>query len=96
MKRQRLTCDVPHCGNTRKRWQRLCDRCFRRLPGEICVGLVEAKHEGRTSDWQMLRRRAAKFLNINHAHRSVQTLGRVSPERSLELQQRITGERPDA
>lgn len=97
MKRQRLTCDVPHCGHTRLRWQRLCDRCFRRLPGEIRIGIAEAKRDRRTSDWQKLRRRAAEFLNINPMIGTPSMpIGRVSPDRSLELQQRITGERPEA
>ncbi len=95
--RQRLTCDVPHCGHTRLRWQRLCDRCFRRLPGEIRVGIAEAKRERRTSDWQKLRRRAAEFLNLNPVAQAFEgALGRISPDRVFELHQRMMGERPDA
>lgn len=58
------TCDVPGCYGPRRRFQRLCERCFRKLPGDIRVGIIEAKHQRRTADWNRLRKHAAEFLNI--------------------------------
>lgn len=58
------TCDVPGCSRLRRRRQRLCQRCQARLPGEIRVGIVEAHHQRRVSDWIALRQRAAAFFNF--------------------------------
>lgn len=91
-------CDVPGCGRTRKRWQRLCDRCFAKLPGEIRTGIKEAKHERRNKDWQALRRRAAAFLNLdrNPAQDAIdQRLRRIPPDQAFDLQARMLGERTD-
>lgn len=94
--KRRLICDVPHCGHARLRWQRLCEGCFRRLPGEIRVGIAEAKRERRVKDWNALRRRAAEFLNMNPAAQAlIASVGRIPPQRVLELHQRMIGERPD-
>ena len=95
--KRRLTCDVPHCGQPRLRWQRLCEGCYRKLPGEIRVGIATAKHEHRTKDWNALRRRAAEFLNIRPAIAALDAaLPRLSAERVFELHQRMLGERTDA
>lgn len=93
---RRLVCDVPHCGHTRLSWQRLCGDCYRRLPGEIRVGIAEAKRERRTAHWQQLCRRAAEYLNIDPVARVITaSLDRIPPERVFELHQRMLGERSD-
>lgn len=91
-------CDVPGCDAHRKRSQRLCDRCYHRLPGDIRVGLIEAHHQRRMADWRKLRRRAGEFLNLHPAApvsppAIVQRVP-VSPQRAFELQARLLGERP--
>ncbi|MEG3089740.1 hypothetical protein [Sphingomonas sp. PB4P5] len=93
------TCDVPGCGLTRRRRQRLCERCYRALPGEICVGLTEAKHQRRDRDWRQLRKRAAEFLSLGDGATPAFTGALrhpVSPQQSYALNQRMLGERPDA
>lgn len=96
--KQQLRCDVPHCGQPRLRWQRLCDRCFRRLPGEIRVGIAEARHQHRDADWRRLRKEAAVFLGLADPTSSIPApqQRRVPLARVIELQQRILGERPEA
>ncbi|WCM29219.1 hypothetical protein NDN01_10175 [Sphingomonas sp. QA11] len=98
MKARRHICDVPNCGATRQRWQRLCENCFARLPGEIRVGIAEAHHQKRNMDWRRLRKRAAEFLNLAGPGAGLPATckHRVSLARVIELQQRILGERPDA
>ena len=91
-------CDDPGCARNRKRWQRLCDRCFSKLPGEIRTGIKEAKHERRNKDWQSLRRRAAAFLNLdrNPAHDAIdQLVWRTPPDQAFALQARLLGEDRD-
>ncbi|SFG09093.1 hypothetical protein SAMN05518801_10772 [Novosphingobium sp. CF614] len=55
-------CDVPGCTRTRRRWQRLCDRCWSALPGDIRTGIKEAHQSGRKAQWRQERNRAAEFL----------------------------------
>jgi hypothetical protein len=90
-------CDVPSCGATRQRWQRLCGRCWSKLPGELRVGIEEAHHQHRHRDWQALRRRAAAFLNLptNRPGELLARggLGRTTPQRAFELAARLLGER---
>jgi hypothetical protein len=62
MARRQHTCDVPGCGATRLRWQRLCDSCWRRLPGDIRTEVTEAFRQGRWSDHRASKRRAAEFI----------------------------------
>jgi hypothetical protein len=88
-------CDVPGCGRARQRRHRLCPRCFGRLPGEIRVGIAEAHHQRRFTDWSALKKRAAAFLNLDCAA-PAGAVATVSPERAYELQARLLGERPDA
>lgn len=87
-------CDTLGCPHTRKRWQRLCDRCFSRLPGEIKVGLVEAKHQRRDSDWRRLRVRAAEFMGFDAANRPHPILRSIPPEEAYARNARLLGERP--
>lgn len=88
----RLRCDVPGCASTRRRHQRLCDGCYRRLPGDIRTGIIDARRQHRTADWRALCRRAAAFLQLPGA------LPRVapapSPEQVFERTARFLGERP--
>jgi len=101
--RPRLVCDVPGCGNGRRPGYRLCDRCTARLPEEISVGIVAAHDERRWLDHAALKRRAARFLNLDTTD-CPSTLAQpvrrhsptVSPQRAYELQARMLGERTDA
>lgn len=83
-------CDVPNCGRSRKRWQRLCERCFAALPGDIRTGLAEAYQTGRKADWRAERRRAVAHLAATERAPRAPT---VTPKRAYELQQRLLGER---
>lgn len=87
---RRHICDVPGCGAARRRLHRLCERCFRRLPGELRVAINEAHRERRWPDWRDSCRRAADFLNLGRATPAPPSL---SPERAYELQARMLGER---
>jgi hypothetical protein len=85
-------CDVPGCGRSRKRWQRLCERCFAALPGDIRTAIREHHQAGRKADWRRERKRAAEHLaRLLTAH--PEPARRVSPERAYELQERLLGER---
>ena len=84
-------CDVPGCGRSRKRWQRLCERCFATLPGDIRTGIASAWRARRKADWRAERRRAAAHLaDVLAAPRRRPV---VSPQRAYELHQRLLGER---
>jgi len=91
------TCDVPGCGGDRTRWQRLCDRCFAKLPGDLRVAIKEAKHQRRHSDWNRARKEAAKFLGLGDPMQQAvdMTLRRLPPEKVFEMNQRLMGERSD-
>ena len=84
-------CDVPGCGRSRKRWQRLCEPCFAALPGDIRTAIIDAHNTGRKADWRRERKRAADHLS-NHVPAHPAHSRRVSPERAYELQQRLLGE----
>jgi len=51
-------CDVPGCERPRKRWQRLCERCFSTLPRDIRAGILEAYQQRRFRDHRAACRRA--------------------------------------
>lgn len=85
-------CDVPGCDHTRRRSQRLCGRCFGRLPGEIRVAINEAHHQRRWPDWRAACRRAGELLNLRPAAPARPT---TTPQRAYELQARMLGERTD-
>ncbi|CAN5865857.1 hypothetical protein BH11PSE6_BH11PSE6_12240 [soil metagenome] len=95
MTARRHICDVPNCGATRLRWQRLCSSCFSRLPGEIRVGIAEAHHQKRNTDWRRLRKRAAEFLNLSAVGAGLPApiRPRIPLARVIELQRRLLGER---
>lgn len=94
--KRRLTCDVAGCGTPRLRGHRLCTGCYARLPGDIRVGISEAHHQRRTSDWNKLRRDAAAFLGINPLARAIAAqANRITPQRAFELQARLLGESVD-
>ncbi len=59
---RRHRCDVPGCGRTRLRWQRLCEVCWKALPGDIRTGLTEAFRQGRYADHRKEVRRAREFF----------------------------------
>lgn len=88
-------CDVPNCTNGRARWQRLCSRCFKRLPSHIAIGLKAAKAERRDSDWRKLRREAGEFMQLADpiaTEIAAAAIQRVSPQRAYQMQQRLLGE----
>lgn len=85
-------CDVPGCGRSRKRWQRLCERCFAALPGDIRTGIAAAFRAGRKADWRSERRRAGAHL-ADMLTAPPRRRAPVTPERAYELQQRLLGER---
>lgn len=94
--KRRLTCDVTGCGSPRPRGQRICASCFGRLAGSIRIGIIEAYHQRRTSDWHKLRRDAAEFLGIKPLARAIAAqANRITPQRAFELQARLLGERVD-
>jgi len=86
-------CDIPGCGHTRRRTQRLCGRCFGRLPGAIRVAIKEAHHQRRWPDWRAACRRAGELLNLPAAPAAAPS---TSPPRAYELHARLLGERTDA
>jgi hypothetical protein len=99
----RLVCDVPGCGHARRPGDRLCLRCVTRLPEEISVGIVAAHDERRWLDHAALKRRAARFLNLDTtdcpsslALPERRPLPTVSAQRAYENHARLLGERPDA
>lgn len=65
--RRRHVCDTPGCGAERRRWQRLCEACFRMLPGDIRTGIAAAHKEHRMADWREWKKRAALFRADRHA-----------------------------
>ncbi|WP_156370009.1 hypothetical protein [Novosphingobium sp. Leaf2] len=80
-------CDVPGCNTTRKRWQRLCEKHFAALPGDIRTGIIGAHAAGRKADHRRECRRAAAHLSAAAGQAT------VTPERAFELSQRLLGER---
>lgn len=94
---RRHVCDVPGCGRDRARWQRICERCFGALPGDIRSGLIAAHQANRRADWRRQCKRAGEYMNFDahgqahpapaHPYRNA-----VSPERAAELQRRLLGE----
>lgn len=89
MARRTYTCDVPGCTHGRKRWQRLCDACFRALPGDIRFGITDAF---RCRDMPRHRRecrRAGEFFKANP-----RTAPRaIGPAQAYANTQRLLGER---
>lgn len=89
-------CDVPNCTNTRHRWQRLCSRCFDRLPRHISLGLKAAKAERREGDWRRLRTEAGDFMKLADpiiVAIDAAAVQRITPQRAYHLQQQMLGER---
>lgn len=89
-------CDVPNCTNGRARWQRLCPRCFRRLPAHLTTALKAAKQERREKDWRRLRAEAGDFMRLADpiaTEVAAAAIERISPQRAYHLQQQMLGER---
>ncbi|MCP3730402.1 hypothetical protein M9978_08170 [Sphingomonas sp. MG17] len=87
--RRRHLCDTPGCGMDRKRWQRLCQRCFAALPPYIRVPLILAHKERRTKDWRVWKRKAGEALAANIAQRGPSIDSRTAYENTA----RLLGER---
>lgn len=88
---RRHICDVPGCGAPRLRWQRLCERCFKALPGDIRSGIIEMWRQRRKGAWRAECKRAADHLAgaLNPAQP-----GRISPAEAYERTARMLGEQP--
>ena len=84
-------CDVPGCGRHRKRWQRICEHCFPRLPGDIRTAIIDAHRHGRRSDWRAACRRAGEFFAGDKPARS--GTSHISSEEAFHRNQRLLGER---
>lgn len=87
--RRRLVCDTPGCGAERRRWHRLCERCFASLPGDIRNGITSAHKEHRMADWREWKRRAGQSL----ADRLATRRPPVDPATVYERTARLLGER---
>ncbi|MBX9816231.1 MAG: hypothetical protein A4S12_06910 [Proteobacteria bacterium SG_bin5] len=57
-----LACHTKNCPGKRRRFQVVCDDCFRRLPRAIILGLRAAKDERRRADFARLCREAGAFV----------------------------------
>lgn len=84
-------CDVPGCNTTRKRWQRLCEKHYAALPGDIRTDIIETHQAGRKGDHRRACRRAAEHLANAAAPRALHPS--ITPQRAFELNQRLLGER---
>lgn len=62
MGRRNPVCDVPGCGMARKRWQRLCERCWCALPHDIRTGILEAWRQHRRAEHRRECKRAGEFF----------------------------------
>lgn len=86
-----MPCDV--CRAPRKRWQRLCDTCYGRLPPSHRYAIKDAWQRNDGPGHRAARKAAAAFL-ADQAHAHVRACAAsVSPQRAAELAARITGER---
>lgn len=99
-------CDVPGCTRTRRRWQRLCERCWAALPGDIRTAILESHKDGRKADWRRECRRAAEHMadafstsSVREAcprprsgERSRDTRPLTTPQQAYAAQQRLLGE----
>ncbi|PNU06449.1 hypothetical protein [Novosphingobium guangzhouense] len=83
-------CDVPGCNTTRKRWQRLCEKHYAALPGDIRTAIIDAHQAHRKADWRRACRRAAEHLASVAAPA---VAAAITPQRAFELNQRLLGER---
>ena len=92
-------CDVPGCTHTRRRWQRLCERCFAALPGDIRTAIREHRKAGRKAAWRAECKRAAEHLAhlltpSAHPDPVEGSKGpRVTAQQAFEQQQRLLGQR---
>jgi len=84
-------CDVPGCQHTRRRWQRVCERCFAALPGDIRTAIVEHYRAGRKAAWRTECKRAAEHMR--DAPNPIPTAPRITPQQAFADQQRLLGER---
>jgi hypothetical protein len=100
MPKRRHICDVPHCGRERQSWQRLCSRCFDGL-SHARRSMIKLSFRHDKKRWRQEKKLAGQELGLAPATSSAAAIARhvreaVSPDRALELHQRILGERPDA
>lgn len=76
------------CARPRRRHQRLCDACFRRLPGSLRFALIDAWRRGDQRAWRAARGQVRDHLAGGDAYRSP-----VTPQQAAALAARITGDR---
>lgn len=86
-------CDVPGCQRTRRRWQRLCERCYAALPGDIRTGIIDAHRANRRAEWKRQCRRAADHLGLPGTVTTPATRATISPEEAFARAQNLLGER---
>lgn len=55
-------CDVPGCGNTRSRWQRLCTSCWGQLPHAIREAVTLNFRFGNKAEHRAACRRAGEHI----------------------------------
>jgi hypothetical protein len=94
MSRRQHVCDVPGCGRTRQRWQRICDHCYPALPRDVRNSLIRAHAERRTADWRAWKRKAGEVFAARRRDRPGQPTN-ISPQSAFEMQARMLGERTD-
>jgi len=88
MAKRRHICDVPLCGRPRARWQRLCDPCFRALPGDIRTAIIDCWRKGDKAGWRLAVRRAGEHVQQETERRN------AAARDAYERQQRLLGEAP--
>jgi hypothetical protein len=71
---RRHPCDT--CGEQRRRWQRLCDPCFRTLPADLRTAIVHAWRRGDRPAWRTARKAALAWMGDQVARR-MRAYGRI-------------------
>lgn len=76
------------CGDVRLTWKRLCDSCFKALPGPIRSRLINAHRRGDMRTWRHACTAARAHLRTPAA-----PAPSTSPQTAYALTQAITGDR---
>jgi len=98
MAKRNHLCDTG-CGRDRLRWQRICETCFSRLPGDIKHGIIDCFKCGAFKEWRAWKKRAREYLATANPqsplHDSAPPRGPITPEQAYALNQRRMGEHDD-
>ena len=84
-------CDVPGCDHTRARWQRLCNRCFKALPGDIRDAITRCWKLNYKPEHRAACKRAGEHMRLDQGE--VPAPGHITPQDAYERQQRLLGEK---